>query len=122
MFSVTYCDSLCLSHRWRGGPLLSVQPWRECRNSLQPWSRRGGEPGECLEVQPELTYVIRDLVEGVGAGGGTGCRVAAGVARVPDVGGVGGDGRATGGAVEHTADSKPSSTVAITTSSLRSAL
>ena len=80
------------------------------------------KPRECLEVQSELTDVSGDLVEGEGAGGGAGGRVAAGVARVPHVGGVGGDGRATGGAVEHTADSKPSSTVAITTSSLRSAL
>ena len=51
----------------------------------------GGEPGECLEIQPELADIIRLLAEGVGAGGGTGGRVAAGVARVPDVGGVGGD-------------------------------
>ena len=76
------------------------------------------EPSECLEVQPELTDVVRDLVEGVGAGRGTGGRVAAGVARVPDVGGVGGDGGATSGGVDHTADSKPSSTVTISASSL----
>ena len=83
---------------------------------------RGGKPGESLEVQSELADIVRLLAEGVGTGGGAGGRVAAGVARVPHVGGVGGDGRATGGGVEHTADSKPSSTVAITTSSLRSAL
>ena len=78
---------------------------------------RGGEPGECLEIQPELTDIIRLLAEGVGAGGGTGGRVAAGVARVPDVGGVGGDGRATGGGVDHTAHSEPSGAVTVSTSS-----
>ena len=70
------------------------------------------KPRECLEVQPELADVSRDLVEGEGAGGGAGGRVAAGVARVPHVGGVGGDGRATGGAVDHTAHSEPSGAVA----------
>ena len=82
----------------------------------------GGKTRECLEVKSELTDVSRDLVEGVGAGGGTGCRVAAGVARVPDVGGVGGDGRATGGAVDHTAHSEPSGTVTVSTASLSRAL
>ena len=76
------------------------------------------KPRECLEVQPELTDVSRDLVEGEGAGGGAGGRVAAGVARVPYVGGVGGDGRATGGAVDHTAHSEPSGAVTISTSAL----
>ena len=83
---------------------------------------RRGEPRECLKVQPELADVIRDLVEGVGAGGGTGGRVAAGVSRVPDVGGVGGDGGATGGGVDHTAHSEPSSTVAISAAALGRAL
>ena len=83
---------------------------------------RGGEPGESLEVQPELTDVSGDLVEGVGAGGGTGGRVAAGVSRVPDVGGVGGDGSATGGGVDHTAHSKPSGTVPVSTTALSGAL
>ena len=82
----------------------------------------GGEPRECLEVQPELADVSRDLVEGVGAGGGTGGRVAAGVARVPDVGGVGGDGRATGGGVDHAADTETSSAVSISTAALSGAL
>ena len=82
----------------------------------------GDRGGKCLKVQSKLADIVRLLAEGECAGGGTGGRVAAGVARVPHVGGVGGDGRATGGAVEHTADSKASSTVAITTSSLRSAL
>ena len=78
----------------------------------------GGKTRECLEVKSELTDVSRDLVEGVGAGGGTGCRVAAGVARVPDVGGVGGDGRATGGGVDYTTHSEPSRAVTVSTASL----
>ena len=82
----------------------------------------GRKPGEGLEVQPELTDVSGDLVEGEGAGGGTGGGVAAGVARVPDVGGVGGDGGATGGGVDHTAHSKPSSAVTISTAALSGAL
>ena len=61
----------------------------------RPCSCRGGEPRECLEVQPQLTDVIRHFLESVGAGGSTGGSVAAGVSRVPDVGGVGGDGGAT---------------------------
>ena len=56
-----------------------------------PSSCRGRESREGLEIQPQLTDVIGHLAEGVGAGGGAGGRVAAGVARVPDVGGVGGD-------------------------------
>ena len=83
---------------------------------------RGGEPGESLEVQPELTDVSGDLVEGVGAGGGTGSRVAAGVSRVPDVGGVGGDGGATSRAGNHTAHSKPRGTVSVSSAALRRAL
>ena len=82
----------------------------------------GGKTRECLEVQSELADVSGDLVEGVGTGGGTGGRVAAGVARVPDVGGVGGDGRATGGGVDHTADTEPSSAVPISTAALSGAL
>ena len=88
----------------------------------RPCSCRGGKPRECLEVQPQLTDVIGHLAEGVGAGGGTGGCVAAGVARVPDVGGVGGDGGTTGGAVDHTADPEASSTVTISTASLGRAL
>ena len=61
----------------------------------KPGSCRGGKSGECLEVQPQLTDVIRHFLESVGAGGSTGGSVAAGVSRVPDVGGVGGDGGAT---------------------------
>ena len=82
----------------------------------------GGKPGEGLEVQPQLTDVIRHLAEGVCAGGSTGGGVAAGVVRVPDVGGVGGDGGTTGGAVDHTADTEASSTVTISTASLGRAL
>jgi len=88
----------------------------------RPCSRRGGESRESLEIQPQLTDVIGHLAEGVGAGGGTGGCVAAGVPRVPDVGGVGGDSSATGGGVDHTADSKASSTVTISTPSLSRAL
>ena len=83
---------------------------------------RGGKPGECLEVQSELADIVRLLAEGVGAGGGAGGRVAAGVARVPHVGGVGGDGRATGGGVDHTAHSEPSGAVTVSTASLSRAL
>ena len=83
---------------------------------------RGGKPGESLEVQSELADIVRLLAEGVGTGGGAGSRVAAGVARVPHVGGVGGDGRATGGAVDHTAHSEPSGTVTVSTASLSRAL
>ena len=85
-------------------------------------SGRSGEPGESLKVQPELADIVRLLAEGVGAGGGTGGCVAAGVSRVPDVGGVGGDGSATGGGVDHTAHSKPSGTVPVSTTALSGAL
>ena len=75
-----------------------------------PCSCRGGESRECLEVQPQLTDVVRDLAEGVGAGGGTGGCVAAGVARVPDVGDVGGDRGPTGGCRADAADTEASRT------------
>ena len=105
-----------------GGRVHSSLPSHGQGVVARPSSGGGGEPGECLEVQSELADVIRDLVEGVGAGGGTGGRVAAGVSRVPDVGGVGGDGGATGGGVDHTAHSEPSSTVAISAAALGRAL
>ena len=83
-----------------------------------PCSGGGGKPGEGLEVQPQLTDVIRHLAEGVGAGGSTGGGVAAGVVRVPDVGGVGGDGGATCGGVDDTTHPEPCSTVTIGTATL----
>ena len=82
----------------------------------------GGKPRECLEVQPQLTDVVRHLAEGVGAGGGAGGGVAAGVARVPDVGGVGGDGGATRGAVDDTTHSEARGTVTVSTAALGRAL
>ena len=85
-------------------------------------SGRGGEPGESLEVQPELADIVRLLAEGVGAGGGAGGGVAAGVARVPDVGGVGGDGGATCGAVDDTTHSEARGTVTVSTATLGRAL
>ena len=50
---------------------------------------------ECLKIQPQLTDVIRDLADGVLARPGAAHGVGAGVAGVPDVGRVGGDGGAT---------------------------
>ena len=70
----------------------------------------GGKTRECLEVQSELADVSGDLVEGVGTGGGTGGRVAAGVARVPDVGVVGGNRGPAGGGGYDTADPEACST------------
>ena len=84
----------------------------------RPGSCGGDKPRERLEVQSELTDIIRDLADTEGTTASTAGGVAAGVARVPDVGGVGGDGGATGASVDHTADTKPGSTVAISTSSL----
>jgi len=80
------------------------------------------EARECLEVQSELTHIIRCLGDGVLAGAGAGGGVGAGVARVPDVGGVVGDAGSTGAGVDHTADSESSGTVSISTSSLGRAL
>ena len=57
------------------------------------------------------------LIEGELTGARRGS-VGAGVARVPDVGGVGGDGGTTGGGGDDTANSKPRSTVAISTAAL----
>ena len=82
----------------------------------------GGKSREGLEVQPQLTDVIRHLAEGVGAGGGAGGGVAAGVSRVPDVGGVGGDGGATRGAVDDTTHSEARGTVTVSTAALGRAL
>lgn len=80
------------------------------------------ESGERLKVQSELTDIVGHLVEGVSAGGGTGGCVAAGVSRVPDVGGVGADSSTTGRGGDHTTDSEPSSTVSVSTPSLSRAL
>ena len=65
-----------------------------------------------------MADIVRGFVEGVGAGGGAARSVAAGIARVPDVSGVGGDGGPTGAAVDDTADSKPGSAVTVSTSAL----
>ena len=62
----------------------------------------GGKPGEGLEVKPQLADVIGHLVEGEGTGASCGGGVGAGVVGVPDVGGVGGEGAATGGGVDNT--------------------
>ena len=60
------------------------------------------EARECLEVQSELTHIIRCLGDGVLAGAGAGGGVGAGVARIPDVGGVVGDAGSTGAGIDHT--------------------
>ena len=59
--------SVCAADRGRVHSSLSSHGQRVV---TVPGSGGGREPGECLEVQPELTDVVRDLVEGVGAGGG----------------------------------------------------
>ena len=79
-------------------------------------SRRGGESREGLEIQPQLTYIRWLFADSISAGGGTWGCVAAGVSRVPDVGGVGGDWGATGGGIDDTADSKSGRAVSISTS------
>ena len=88
----------------------------------RPSSGGGDEPRECLEVQSELADIVRDFADAEGTTSCTARRVAAGVSRVPDVGGVGGDGGTTGGGVDHTANSESSSTVAISTAALSRAL
>ena len=75
----------------------------------RPCSCRGGEPRECLEVQPQLTDVIRHFLYSIRTCRCTSGSVAAGVSRVPDVGVVGGDRGTTGGGRDHTADTEPSS-------------
>ena len=66
-----------------------------------------------LEVQPQLTHVITDLVDSVGACARTAGGVRARIAGIPDVGGVGGDDAATRGAVDDTADTKAGGAVSI---------
>ena len=73
---------------------------------------------ESLKIQPQLTNVIRHLADGVLARPGAAHSVGAGVARVPDVGGVGGDGGATSGGADDAADSKSSCTTSIGATSL----
>ena len=63
-----------------------------------------------------MTNVIRCFFESKGASGCTSGRVAAGVSRVPDVGGVGGDGGPTSCCRDDTAYSEPGSTVSVSTS------
>ena len=69
-----------------------------------------------------MADISRGFVEGVGAGGGAARSVAAGIARVPDVGGVGGDGGPTGAAVDDTAHPEPSSAVTVSSAALRRTL
>ena len=51
-----------------------------------------GKSRKCLEIQPQLANIIRNLADGVGAGSSTGSSVRAGIVWVSDVGRVGGDG------------------------------
>ena len=59
---------------------------------------------------PKLTDIIRHLLYGDSTSSSAGGSVAAGVARVPDVGVVCADRGATGGGGDHTTDSKTCST------------
>ena len=56
---------------------------------------------------PQLADIIRHFLDGGGAGPSRGWSPAAGVARVPDVGVVGGDRGPTGGGRDHAADTEP---------------
>jgi len=67
-------------------------------------------PSERLEVKPQLTDVVRAFVDIEDTCSSAGRRVCAGVARVPDVRRVGGDGGATGRGRYDTADSEACST------------
>ena len=80
------------------------------------------EPGEGLEVEPELADVLRHLVDGEGAGGGAARLVAAGVGGVPDVGRVGGDGGATAGAEDDAAHPEPGRTFSVSGAAFGGAL
>ena len=57
---------------------------------------------ESLEIQPQLAHILRHLDDGAGAGAGAGGAVGAGVAEIPDVGGVGGDGGTACGGGDYT--------------------
>ena len=81
---------------------LSISTQVVCALSIRSSSIHHNKPRECLEVQSELTHIIRCLGDGVLAGAGAGGGVGAGVARVPDVGGVVGDAGSTGAGVDHT--------------------
>ena len=67
---------------------------------------------------PQLTDVVRAFVDGEDARSSGGGSVGAGVARVPDVRRVGGDGVPTGGGRYDTADAEACSTSACSSSSL----
>ena len=69
-----------------------------------------------------MTYIRRFFADSISAGGGTRGGVAAGVSRVPDVGGVGGDGGPTSGGRDDTANSEPGSTVSVSTSTFSGTL
>ena len=69
-----------------------------------------------------MADIIRGFADAEGTTSGTAWCVAAGVSRVPDVGGVGGDGGATSRAGNHTAHSKPRGTVSVSSAALRRAL
>ena len=118
LVKLTVVSSVGPADRWRVAASLTSH-----RQSVStgPSSRPNHEPGEGLEVQPQLADVVRDLADGVLAGAGRG-GVGAGVARVPDVGGVGGDGGPAGGGRDDAADPEASSTVTVRGSSFRGAL
>ena len=72
-----------------------------------------GEAGQGLEVNPELADVRGRLVDGKLAIASGGWGVRAGVVRVPDVAGIGGDCGPTGICGDQAANSKSSRTVSI---------
>ena len=100
LVKLTVVSSVGPADRWRVAASLTSHRQTV---STGPSSRPNHEPGEGLEVQPQLADVVRDLADGVLAGAGRG-GVGAGVARVPDVGGVGGDGGPAGGGRDDAAD------------------
>jgi len=77
-----------------------------------------GKSRKCLEIQSQLTNIIRNLADGIGASSSASSGVGTGIVRVSDVGGVGGDGGTAGGGGNHTANSKASSTITISTATL----
>ena len=69
-----------------------------------------------------MADIIRGFADAEGTTPSTARSVAAGIARVPDVGGVGGDGGPTGAAVDDTAHPEPSSAVTVSSAALRRTL
>ena len=90
----------CVSSTDVWGVLSSLSSRREV--IIASSSSSCGKSRKCLEIQSQLTNIIRNLADGIGTSSSASSGVGTGIVWVSDVGGVGGDGGTAGRGGNHT--------------------